>query len=154
MRYMCVTCNYIFDESQWDKEENIPAWTKIDDLYWCPVCWDFESFQWIQEEVNYAEDDHQLRLLEIEHIPQIQTISHDSSQRIIEVTIWLSWHPMWEEHRITSILLYDEYWDLIMEEFLWSEREPKVQFDISDLGKYEIVARCSIHWLWGRKFFD
>jgi desulfoferrodoxin (superoxide reductase-like protein)/DNA-directed RNA polymerase subunit RPC12/RpoP len=147
MRYICVNCSYTFDESMWDREEWIDVATKIENIQRCPNCEEYDSFQWLKEEVNYAHDYKSLEILEIEHIPQIKAID-DST---IEVFIWASEHPMWEEHRISSISLFDEYWELICEEFLLPESDPSVEFDVSDLDEYEVVARCNIHWSWWTK---
>ena len=147
MRYVCVKCNYTFDESLWDKEEGIAIATKMEDVEKCPNCEEYDSFQWIKEEINYAEDYDNLKFLEIEHIPQIKPIDEDT----IVVFILSSEHPMWEDHRITSISLYDEYWDLVTEEFLFPESDPSIEFDVSGFDEYEIVARCSIHWSWWTK---
>jgi desulfoferrodoxin (superoxide reductase-like protein) len=68
------------------------------------------------------------------------------------VTIWNEIHPMWESHRITSISLYDEYEDLIEEKFMDYDEDPIVEFDFDDLGEYEIRCRCSLHWVWWKKF--
>jgi desulfoferrodoxin (superoxide reductase-like protein)/rubredoxin len=175
MRYICVKCNYVFDESLWDREEGLEAGMKIGDIGRCPNCEEYDSFQWIKEEINYAEDYENLKLLEIEHIPQIKEITSPQPSpqgegeeqgtplsckergwgwgctQKIEVFIWASQHPMWEDHRITSICLYDEYGDLVIEEFLLPDDDPSIEFDVSDLDEYEVVAKCSIHWYWWRK---
>ena len=148
MKYLCTYCNYIFDESLWDIGEGIEIWTKIESMKNCPICLEPDAFQWVNEEVNYAEDDSNLKFLEIEHIPQINNLSNER----ITVSIGLNEHPMWEEHRISSISLYDEYSDLVSEEFLFADSEPKVEFDISDLDEYEIRAWCSVNWLWWKRF--
>ena len=149
MRYVCVKCNYIFDESVCDREEEIKIGTKIEDIEKCPSCEEYDTFQGIKEEVNYADDYENLKLLEIEHIPQIKIIDDDHNK--IEVFIWASEHPMWDDHRITSICLYDEYSDLVIEEFLFPESDPSIELDVSDLDEYEVVSKCSIHWSWWRK---
>jgi rubredoxin len=151
MRYICPECNYIFDESVWDKYEDIKAWTKLHDLwvdFKCPICWEYwENFQEIIEEVNYI-DENNILWLEFEHF--INVIELEDNK--IEVTVWKwDFHPSGEEHRISQISLFDEYWDLVQEYFLWVWEEPKVEFDIDWLDEYKIIARCTIHWLWGRK---
>jgi desulfoferrodoxin (superoxide reductase-like protein) len=45
-------------------------------------------------------------------------------------------------------MLYDEYDELVKEEFLLPESETKIIFNVSDLDDYMIVVRCSIHGLW------
>ena len=144
MKKLCTTCNYIYDESTWDKEENIDIWTKIDK---CPVCKEYDTFQGIEEEINYAEDEDNLNMLEIEHFP---IFNFDRS--ILEVRAWREPHPMWAEHRVCSIWLYDEYGDLIEESFYAEDDELVMKFDISDLDSWEVRIKCTIHWIWGRKF--
>ena len=59
MRYLCVGCNYIYNEDLWDKTEAIKAWTKFEELwdnFVCPVCWEYKDmFQEIKEEINFLE---------------------------------------------------------------------------------------------------
>lgn len=152
MRYLCTNCNYIYDESIWDKEEEIKAWTKLDNLwdnFSCPVCWELaEEFHEIKEEVNYI-DENNLLWIEMEHFINININIKNWNLRV-DIWKW-DFHPSWEEHRISSISLYDEYWDLIEEKFLMVWEEPVVEFDISDLDDFEIRTRCSLHWVWGRK---
>lgn len=147
MKYICTNCNYIFDEFIDDNEDIIE---KVDEDTMCPACYEYWTFQWIQEEVNYANDINNLEYHELEHIPQIEII--DEKNHIIKVKVWQIEHPMWDEHRLYSISLYDEYWDLIVEEFLVKDSSPEVEFDVYDLDEYEIRIKCSIHWVWGRKF--
>ena len=146
MRYFCTNCNYTYDEGLGDKEEDIAIWTKIDDIKYCPVCEEPHSFHGIEEEVNYLDNEENMSLLELDHIPVIK-IKDDS----LEVNVWLNPHPMWDEHRITTISIYDEYEDLVFEEFLYPDMEPKANFDISDLDDFEVRVKCSIHWVWGKK---
>ena len=146
MKYICTNCNYIFDEYIDDKEDTI---NKVDNDTKCPACEEYDTFQWIEEEVNYAKDIDNLKLHELEHIPQIELI--DEKNNIIKVFVGQAEHPMWIEHRLYSISLYDEYWDLILEEFLYKEASPEAEFDVSNLDEYEIRAKCSVHGVWGRK---
>jgi hypothetical protein len=32
------------------------------------------------------------------------------------------------------------------------ENEAKVEFDFDDLDEYEIRVKCSLHWVWGKRF--
>ena len=59
---------------------------------------------------------------------------------------------MEKEHRILSIWLFDEYWDLVEEKFLWIDDDTVVVFDDYDLDEIEIRVRCSKHWIFGKKF--
>ncbi len=150
MRYLCTNCNYIYDESLWDKEENIESGTLFDDLgdyFECPVCGDSkDSFHEIKEEVNYITDENTYDLLELDHFIDIY-----KEDDLIEVRVWKDLHPSWDEHRITEITLYDEYGDIVETKFLGIWEEPDVQFDISDLDDFEVRVRCSLHGVWGRK---
>ena len=146
MRYLCTNCNYVYDNDLWDKEEEIEIWAELD---MCPVCEEYDTFQWIEEEVNYIDENTYLWALEIDHYPEV-TIS---DWKII-VTVWNEIHPMWEWHRIAAVSLYDEYWDLIETKYLELETEANVEFDFDDLDEFEIRVKCSIHWVWGKKFIN
>jgi hypothetical protein len=37
----------------------------------CPVCEEFDTFQGIEEEVNYIEDNVKLVAMEIDHFPEV-----------------------------------------------------------------------------------
>ena len=143
MKYLCTECNYVFDNDIWDKEEEIEIWAQLEK---CPVCEEYDSFQWIDEEINYINDDN-LGSLEIDHIPEIEI----KANKLI-VTVANEIHPMWEWHRIASVSLYDEYWDLIKTNYLELENEAVTEFDFDDLDEFEIRVKCSIHWVWWRKF--
>ena len=151
MRYLCVNCSYIYNEDLWDKVENINPWTKFEDLwdsFVCPVCWEYKDmFQEIKDEIIYLWDSPK-DILEAEHFINIEKLN----EKEIRISVWFwDFHPSWEEHRITSIWIYDEYSDLVYEQFFMPAEDPVLEFDVSDLWEYEIRARCSIHWVWGRK---
>jgi len=151
MRYLCTSCNYIYDEDLWDKTEWIKSWTKIENLwdnFVCPVCGEYKDiFHWIKEEINYLTEKPQ-DAIEANHFIKI-TKNNDWRTKF---EIWfLEFHPSGEEHRISSIWIYDEYWDLVYEKFFSSWEEPVLVFDVSDLDEYEIRARCIVHGIWGRK---
>jgi rubredoxin len=148
MRYLCTNCRFIYDEGA--GEENVAHGTRFEELrdgFECPVCWEGqESFHEITEEVNQIADnpyDH----LEIDHFIETKI----EWEKLI-VTIWNEIHPMGESHRITSVSLYDEYWDLVEEKFMDFDEDPIIEFDFDDLGEYEIRCRCSLHGVWGKKF--
>ena len=147
MKHMCVSCNYIYDESMWDEDEGIPFATKIENIEKCPVCEESDSFQWIIEEVNYAEDENYRQFIERDHVPDLHIEGN-----ILEVCVGIKAHPMEVEHRITSIALYDEYGDLIQEEFLNQNDSPSKEFDISEFDDFEVRASCNIHGVWGKKY--
>ena len=92
-------------------------------------------------------DENTVDKVELEHLPEI---NHDWIS--IEVTVWNNSHPMEKEHRILSIWLFDEYWDLVEEKFLWIDDDTVVVFDDYDLDEIEIRVRCSKHWIFGKKF--
>jgi len=143
MKYFCTECSYSYDSDLWDKEEGINPWDTLDK---CPVCEEYDSFQWVEEEVNYI-NDNKLEALEIDHFPEVE-ISHWK----IKVTVWNEIHPMWENHRIASVSLYDEYWDLIKTNYLDLDIEAVTEFDFDDLDEFEIRVKCSQHWVWWKKF--
>ena len=151
MRYLCTACNYIYNEDLGEKEDWIKAWTKFEDLkdnFVCPSCWELpEAFYGITEEVNYLWDSPK-DALEAEHFINIEKLD----EKEIRISVWFwEFHPTWEEHRITSIGIYDEYGDLVYKQFFMPAEEPILEFDVSDLWEYEIRAICSIHGVWGRK---
>ncbi len=143
MRLLCMSCNYVFDDDFWDKQEGIAPWVRPEK---CPVCDDYDSFQWVTEQVNYIKDDTS-DMMELDHFPEI-IINSDN----LEVQIWKESHPMWPEHRILSIALHDEYGDLIEKKYLIDQDESKISFDFDDLDEFEIRVKCSVHWLWWKKF--
>ena len=151
MRYLCTNCNYIYNEDLWQEDDWIKAWTKFENLwdsFVCPSCGELpEVFHEIKEEINYLWKEPR-DALEAEHFINIDFIWKDN----IKISIW-KWisHPVWAEHRITSIWIYDEYWDLVYEEFYREDEEAVLEFDVSDLDDFEIRARCSIHWVWWLK---
>lgn len=151
MRFMCTGCNYIYNEDNGDLEDNIRPWTKFENLwdsYVCPVCWELpDVFHEIIDEINYLWD-IPMDVIEAEHFINTELLTEDK----IKITIWKwDFHPAGEEHRITSIWLYDEYGDLVYEIFLTEDETPETEFDISDLDDFEIRIRCSLHWVWGVK---
>jgi len=144
MKYFCTECSYAFDGDLWDKEEWINAWDTLDK---CPVCEEYDCFQWVEEEVNYINSDNNLEALEIDHFPEIE-ISHWKLKVIVGNEI----HPMWIEHRIASVWLYDEYGDLIQTNYLELDLEAVTEFEFDDLDEFEIRVKCSTHWVWWKKF--
>ncbi len=151
MRYLCTNCNYIFDEGLWDRDSEIDAGTSFEslgDYYHCPVCDEgAEAFHEIKEEVNYIDGPHTRDPLEIDHY-----IEAEVKNGKLRVAIGNEIHPMGDSHSITSIALYDEYWDLVEEKFLPMDEEPVVEFDFDDLWEYEVRCQCSLHGAWGKKF--
>lgn len=145
MKYLCTNCNYVYDNDLWDREENIWIWEILE---LCPVCEEYDTFQWIEEEINYIDDD-KLHKMEIDHYPDVE-IKDDK----IIVTVWSELHPMWEEHRIASVSLYDEYSDLLETKYLELENEAIIEFDFDDLDEFEIRVKCSLHWVWARKILN
>lgn len=151
MRYLCTGCNYIYDEDKWDIDDNIKPWTKFEklwDSYVCPVCWEApDIFHEILEEINYLWD-IPMDVIEAEHFINIDKLDENNIK--VSVGAW-EYHPVWFDHKITSIWLYDEYGDLVYEIFLHEDETPEIEFDISDLDDYEIRVKCSLHWVWGLK---
>lgn len=147
MKYICTNCNYIYDESIWEKEDWIETWTifwQLWDHFCCPNCLeDKDFFHELIEEVNYIEKENIYDFMQNDHF-----INIEEKNDIIKVIIWKELHPSWEDHKIIEISLYDEYSELVENKFINQEKNPIVKFDISTLDDYEIRARCSIHWLW------
>ncbi len=144
MKHLCTKCNYIYDDILWDVEEEIKPLTE---LTVCPVCEAQDSFQWIEEEINYVDINDDLTSLEVGHTPEVEIKGN-----IMKVTIGDEMHPMWLEHRIAAISLLDEYGDTIKINFLELENEAMTEFDFDNLDAFEIRAYCTVHWVWGRKF--
>ena len=151
MRYLCINCNYIYDEDLGEVDEWIKSWTKFEklwDSFVCPSCGELpEVFHEIKEEVNYLWDSPR-DALEAEHFINIKDLWNNNIRILVG---YEDSHPAWLEHRITSIWIYDEYWDLVYEEFFDKEQDAILDYNVSDLDDYEIRARCSIHWVWWRK---
>lgn len=146
MKYICTNCGYVFDEALWDEVEEINWWTKIEKLDCCPSCLELDSFFQIKEEVIYIWENTN------DKIEQEHFINIFHKDRKIEVEIWWNSHPMEKEHRLLSIWLFDEYWDLVEEKFLKEEDDTFVIFDDYDLDYLEIRLRCNKHWIFGKKF--
>lgn len=148
MRYLCTNCSYIYDEDRWEIDNNIKPGTKFENLwdsFVCPWCNELaEVFHEIKEEINYLSE-IPFDALEDEHFINTEFDWENN----IKITVW-KWesHSTWAEHRISSIWIYDEYWDLVYEKFYLEDEEAILEFDISDLDDFEIRARCSIHWVW------
>jgi rubredoxin len=55
MRFLCVNCGHIYDESLWEEEEGIDPGTCIDEIdedIHCPMCdGSFDDFSPIEDEV-------------------------------------------------------------------------------------------------------
>jgi len=101
-------------------------------------------FEPIQEEILYAEFPDYKNEIEKEHIPHI---THNDGHEI-EITVGEELHGMEEDHRITSLELYDEYGDRIDEIFFDERQDPVHVFDISDLDFFEVRSICNVHGVW------
>lgn len=148
MRFLCVNCGYIYDESLGDEEDGIEAGTPIDNIPYdvhCPACdGSFDDFSPIEDEILYAENPEHLNHLEKEHIPHI--IYQDAER--VEVCVGEDMHPIGEDHRITAISLIDDEGHIVEEIFIMLDEEPIAEFDISGLDVFEIRASCNRHGLW------
>lgn len=138
----------MYDESMWDSWEWLEPWTTIDNMMLdssCPSCWgSMEDFQKVEEEILYAEIPERKEAFEMQHIPFVEFLGSEK----IKVKVWEVEHSMEEEHYVSSIILYDEYGDIIEEKFLTYEQKSEAEFDTSDLDYFEIMARCNLHGLW------
>lgn len=147
MRYLCTNCNYIYDEWMGEKTDGIGSGVRCDDNFLCPNCEECGYFHEIEEEVNIIDESNSEWYLELEHIPVINILENN----ILQVRVGRESHPMWPEHRISTVALHDEYGDLIQEEFLEEDNEAMAEFDVSDFDDVEIRVRCSLHGTWSRK---
>ena len=151
MRFLCVNCSYIFDESLWEVDDGIDPGTWIDEItedIHCPWCdWSFEDFSPIEDEVIYVDNPNHLSHMEREHMPRI--IYKDNQK--VEVCVWEEeeLHPSGEDHKVTAIYLVDDEGHIVEEIFIMTDEDPVAEFDISGLDSFEIRASCSQHGLWG-----
>jgi desulfoferrodoxin (superoxide reductase-like protein) len=136
----------MYDEALWDKTENIRAWTSISNIKICPICEEEDSFEIVKEEIIYIEEDT------IDRIEQEHFIEAERKDWYITICIWKNEHPMWPDHKIVWVGLYDEYWDLLDEIFLWDDDDLVVDFEDYDLDEFEVRVWCSKHKLFWRKF--
>lgn len=146
MKYLCNSCSYIYDEAFWDESEEIKPGTKIENLEFCPVCFEKDNFSGIKEEINYLNDWINDKI-EKEHNIEAQIIENK-----IKIIIWDKKHSMEKEHKIASIWLYDEYWDLVEEKFLQEASSLKQVFENYYLDIFEIRIKCNKHWIFAKKF--
>lgn len=146
MKYLCVNCNFIYDEAIWDQVDWIPAWTKIEDINYCPACQETDTFNHINEEINYIPE-NTVDKIDLEHNIEMH---HDNFR--FEITVWWNSHPMWDDHRIAWVALFDEYSDLVEEKFLWIDDDSFVVFDDYDLDEFEIRVKCTQHQTFAKKF--
>lgn len=147
MKYLCVNCNYIYDEAIWDNVDSIEAWTKIEDIETCPSCYEYDTFSHITEEITYLDSEFFFDSIEQEHDIEIEKIDNNLS-----ITIWWNSHPMWDDHRIAWVWLFDEYWDLVEENFLSENDDTIVIFEDYDLDEFEIRVKCTQHKIFAKKF--
>lgn len=147
MRYFCIDCSYVYDEAIWEVDLWVDSGTKIDDLsgFYCPNCEaGSDMFQPIIEEVLYAENPDQLSGPEKEHIPHILHMD----AREIEVSAGEDIHATWEDHRVTTMSLHDEYGDMVEEHFFEIDEDPVYVFHTEDLDSFEIRTTCNQHGVW------
>jgi len=149
MRYLCTHCNYIYDEILGEVEDWISPWTKLDsikDVFCCPSCYEsIDNFQEIIEQVNSFDTDDNIIWIEYEHFPFVEKLE----DWFIKIEVK---HPDEKSHFLWNIWIYDEYWDLVYEEFFKPWEPAYLEFDVSDLDEYEIRTFCSLHWAFSKKF--
>ncbi len=156
MRFLCVNCWYIYDESLWERDDGISPGTWIDEIpenIHCPGCGEgFDDFSPIEDEVIYVDNSEHLSHIERQHLPKI--LYHDEHK--IEVCIGEEeeMHPAGEDHRITAIYLIDEDGHIVEEVFIMPDEDPVAEFDISWMESFEIRASCSQHGLWGTGYIQ
>jgi desulfoferrodoxin (superoxide reductase-like protein)/rubredoxin len=148
MKYLCINCNYIYDEMIWEIGDWIDYWTKLDDIrewFICPSCYEWEeNFQEITPHINSLDEERWVLQAELEHLPIIELL--DDWAIKIEVN-----HPWEESHFLWNIWIYDEYWDLIYEEFFKPWEPAYLEYDISSLDDFEIRTQCSLHGIFSKK---
>ena len=149
MKYLCIHCNYIYDEILWEKEDWIEPWTKLEsmkDTFVCPSCYEtMDNFQEINPQINSFDTDQNILGIEYEHFPFVEK----SDNWIIKIEVK---HSSEDTHFLWNIWIYDEYWDLVYEEFFKPWNPAILEFDVSDLDEYEIRTECSLHWVFSKKF--
>jgi len=150
MRFLCVNCGHIYDESLWEEEEGIDPGTCIDEIdedIHCPMCdGSFDDFSPIEDEVLYVDNPKHMNHLERQHIPHI--LYQDNEKVEVCVGEEDEMHPSDEDHRITAIYLIDDEGHIVEEIFIMPDEDPVAEFDISGLENFEIRASCSRHGLW------
>jgi len=150
MRFLCINCSHIYDESLWEIDDGIAPGTCIDEIredIHCPSCdGSFEDFSPIEDEVIYVDDISHMSHVEREHLPRI---TYQDSERV-EVCVWdeEELHPSGEDHRVTAMYLVDEEGHIVEEIFIMEDEDPVAEFEVSGLESFEIRASCSQHWLW------
>ena len=148
MRFLCINCWHIYDESLWEETDGIDPGTCIDQIsedIHCPSCdGSFEDYSPIEDEVIYIDDIHKMSHVEREHMPQIDYLD---SERV-EVSIGEELHSSNDDHRITAIYLVDDEWHIVEEIFIMPDEDPVAEFDISWIESFEIRASCNQHGLW------
>lgn len=145
MKYFCTSCSYTYDQWLWDERSDIFWGTPVDDIEFCPWCGESDCFQWVEEEVNYCDEDRSFLAWDHDIVYKI------NDDEVIEVIVADGGHPMWEDHRITTISLYDEYGDMVENIFYPTDAEAIWEFDVSELDDFEIRIKCSIHGVWWKK---
>lgn len=156
MRFLCVNCGHIYDESIWEIDDRIDPGTGIDEIpedIHCPTCdGSFEDFSPIEDEVIYIDNPDHLSHIEREHLPRI--LYRDQQKVEVCVGEEEEMHPSGEDHRITAIYLVDEEGHIVEEVFIMADEDPVAEFDISGLDAFEIRASCSQHGLWGTEYIE
>lgn len=149
MKHLCINCNYIYNEIIGEVEDWIKQWTKLDSIrekFVCPSCFESsENFQEITPYINSLDNWEFLLLIELEHTPKIDFL--DSWFIKIEVN-----HSSEESHFLWNIWIYDEYGELVYEEFFRPWEPAYLEFNISDLDDFEVRTECSLHWVFSKKF--
>ena len=149
MKYLCTNCNYIYDEMIGEIGDWIEYGSKLEnmqDTFICPSCFEWvENFQEITPHIHSLNDEKNLLWIEVEHTPIIEFLDDNTVK--IEVN-----HPSEESHFLWNIWIYDEYGDLVYEEFFKPGEPAYLEYNISDLDEYEIRTTCSLHWIFSKKY--
>lgn len=150
MKYLCTKCNYIYDEMLWEVDDGVEFWTKFEnvgDHFSCPNCYESsEYFQEVQMHVHSLDEDF-LLWIEAEHIPIIDVLE----DWMIKITVN---HPDEDSHFVWNIWIYDEYWDMVYEQFFTPDMPVYLEYDVSDLEEYEVRVQCNIHGTFWKKVMN
>jgi rubredoxin len=150
MKHLCTRCGYIYDEMMWEQAEGIPFGTTLESMEWifyCPNCdASSELFQWVPPYIHSL-DESFLLSIEHEHEPLIE----HGEDGYIHLRFD---HNQDNEHFVWNIWIFDEYWDMVHQEFFDPWKEIIAEFDVWGLDEYEIRIECSVHGIFSKKISE
>jgi rubredoxin/desulfoferrodoxin (superoxide reductase-like protein) len=144
MKYHCTNCSYIYDETLWEPEQDIEAftsWGNISEDFYCPICFSpKDDFISPKEELIYLKNNN-LTIVEAIHYPKI-FIERDT----LYFEIWEEPHPIEEDHFVYKVSLYDYSGDMLEERDFKPWKKAIWEFDLSYLDEFEIRIYCNHDW--------